>query len=206
MRQEDDKTIVDPENLVAASTNVYEVIEKTPGLFVDQDGNIYISSLTPAAVQINGRDMKMSAADVATLLKTLPPNAILSIEIVRSPSAKYDAASTGGIVNVVLKKGVKIGTTGSINAGIQQGKYNNQFIGFNLNNNNGKKSSFINLNYSRRINRPSYQDLNPFEYRVDELTYRTGNPFLKPRYTNRIKLTNTFKSKLTTSVSNPAAP
>ncbi len=46
MRQEDDKTIVDPENLVAASTNGYEVIEKTPGLFVDQDGNIYISSLT----------------------------------------------------------------------------------------------------------------------------------------------------------------
>ena len=63
------------------------------------------------------------------------------------------------------------------------------------------KNNALNLNYSRRINRPSYQDLNPFEYRVDELTYRTGNPFLKPRYTNRIKLTNSFKSKLTTSVS-----
>ena len=150
MRQEDDKTIIDPENLVAASTNVYEVIEKTPGLFVDQDGNIYISSLTPAAIQINGRDMKMSAADVATLLKSLPPSSILKIEIVRTPSAKYDAASTGGIVNVVLKKGVKIGMTGSVNGGLQQGTYGNQFVGFNLNNNNGKRSSFINLNYSRR--------------------------------------------------------
>ena len=50
MTQEDDKTIIDPENLVAASTNGYEVIEKTPGLFVDQDGNIYISSLRPAAI------------------------------------------------------------------------------------------------------------------------------------------------------------
>jgi iron complex outermembrane recepter protein len=150
MKQEDDKLIVDPENLVASSTSGYEVIEKTPGLFVDQDGNIYISSLTPATVQINGRDMKMSAADVATMLKSLPPNSISQIEIVRTPSAKYDATSTGGIVNVVLKKGVKIGMTGSVNAGAQQGNYGNQFIGFNLNNNDGRKSSFINLNYSHR--------------------------------------------------------
>ena len=48
MRQEDDKTIVDPEALAATSTSGYEVIEKTPGLFVDQDGNIYISSMSPA--------------------------------------------------------------------------------------------------------------------------------------------------------------
>lgn len=150
MRQEDDKTIVEPENLVASSTSGYEVIEKTPGLFVDQDGNIYISSLTPATVQINGRDMKMSAADVATMLKSLPPNAIAKIEIVRTPSAKYDANSSGGIVNVVLKKGVKIGMTGSINAGIQQGTYGNQFTGFTLNNNDGKKTSSVNINYSRR--------------------------------------------------------
>lgn len=150
MKMEDDKLIVDPENLVEASTSGYEVIEKTPGLFVDQDGNIYISSLTPATVQINGRDMKMSAADVATMLKSLPPNSISKIEIIKTPSAKYDASGSGGIVNVVLKKGVKIGLTGSVNGGLQQGVYGNQFIGFNLSNNDGKKSSYINLNYSRR--------------------------------------------------------
>jgi hypothetical protein len=156
MRQEDDKTIIEPESLAAASTSGYEVIEKTPGLFVDQDGNIYISSLTPATVQINGREMKMSSSDVATLLKSLPPDAISKIEIVRTPSAKYDASSSGGIVNVVLKKGFKIGTTGSINTGMQQGTYGNQFIGFNLNNNVGKKSSYINLNVS---NRNSYEKI-----------------------------------------------
>ena len=156
MRQEDDKTIIETENLAAASTSGYEVIEKTPGLFVDQDGNIYISSLTPASIQINGREMKMSASDVATLLKSLPPDAISKIEIVRTPSAKYDASSSGGIVNVVLKKGFKIGMTGSINTGMQQGTYGNQFIGFNLNNNVGKKSSYINLNVS---NRNSYEKI-----------------------------------------------
>ncbi|HEX7903752.1 MAG TPA: outer membrane beta-barrel family protein [Chitinophagaceae bacterium] len=150
IRQEDDKTIVDPENLVASSTSGYEVLEKTPGLFVDQDGNVYISSMTPATVYINGREMKMSAADIATMLKSLPPNTIEKIEILRTPSSKYDASSSGGIVNVVLKKGVKIGTTGSVNSGMQQGKYGNQFAGFNINNNNGERSSFLNLNYSHR--------------------------------------------------------
>ena len=84
---------------------------------------------------------------MATMLKSLPPNAIDRIEIVRTPSAKYDATGSGGIVNVVLKKGVKIGMTGSVNAGWQQGVYGNQFTGFNLNNNDGKKTSYINLNY-----------------------------------------------------------
>ncbi|HVT85944.1 MAG TPA: TonB-dependent receptor [Chitinophagaceae bacterium] len=150
MRQEDDKTVVDPENLVTMSTSGYEVLEKTPGLFIDQDGNIYISSMTPATVYINGRDMKMSAADMATLLKNLPPDAISKIEILRTPSSKYDASSSGGIVNVVLKRGIKIGKTGSINTGMQQGTYGNQFIGFNLNNNDGKRNSYINLSYSSR--------------------------------------------------------
>jgi iron complex outermembrane receptor protein len=150
VRQEDDKTIIDPEALVATSTSGYEVIEKTPGLFVDQDGNIYISSMTPAQIYINGREMKMSAADVATMLKSLPPNSIDKIEIMRTPSAKYDASGTGGIVNVVLKKGVKLGMTGSITAGMQQGNYGNQFAGFNLNNNDGKKNSFLNINIAHR--------------------------------------------------------
>lgn len=150
MRQEDDKTIVDPESLAATSTSGYEVIEKTPGLFVDQDGNIYINSLSPAAIYINGREMKMSTADIASMLKSLPPNSIDRIEILKTPSAKYDASGTGGIVNVVLKKGVKPGMTGSVNAGWQQGVYGNKFLGFNLNNNNGRKATYFNLNYNNR--------------------------------------------------------
>ena len=153
IKQEDDKTIVDLEPLAAASTNAYEILEKTPGIFVDQDGNVYISSTTPAAVYINGREMKMSTSDIATMLKNLPPNAVSKIEILRTPSAKYDASgTTGGIINIVLKKGVKLGMTGSVTAGLQQGDYGNQFLSFNLNNNNGRRSSFINLNYNRRNN------------------------------------------------------
>jgi hypothetical protein len=152
MRQEEDKIIVDPEPIAAASTNAYEILEKTPGIFVDQDGNVYISSLTPAIVYINGREIKMSAADIATMLKNLPPNSISKIEILRTPSAKYDASGSGGIVNIVLKKGVKLGMTGSITAGAQQGFYGNQFLSFNLNNSDEKKTFYINLNYSKHNN------------------------------------------------------
>lgn len=150
IRQEDDKTVINPESLAEASTNGYEVLEKTPGIFVDQDGNIYLGSITPATVYINGREMKMSRTDIATMLKSLPPNSIDKIEILRTPSAKYDASGAGGVVNVVLKKGVKIGLTGSLNAGFQQGHYGNQFGGVSIANSNGATSTYLNLNYTRR--------------------------------------------------------
>ncbi len=150
LRQEDDKTIVDTEPLAATSTNVYEIIEKTPGIFLDQDGNVYLNSTTPATVYINGREQKMSAADIATILKSLPPNSVESIEIMRTPSAKYDASGSGGVVNIVLKKGVKIGLTGSLNAGANQGRFGSQFAGFNVSNVDGGRSSYLNLSYNRR--------------------------------------------------------
>ena len=147
IRQEDDKSVVDPEALAASSTNAYETVEKVPGVFIDQDGNIYLNGLSPAGVQINGRDLKMSAADIAILLKSLPPNAIQKIELIRTPSAKYDASGGGGLVNIILMKGVKIGINGSVNTGFSQGVYGNQYLGFNLNNNNDKLSSYVNAQY-----------------------------------------------------------
>lgn len=156
MRQEDDKTVIDPQVLVESSTNGYEILEKTPGLFIDQDGNIYISSTTPATVYINGRQMKLSAADIASLLKSLPPNSIEKIEILRTPSSKYEASSSGGVVNVVLKKGVKIGLTGQVYAGAQQGRYGNQYIGGNISNNNGATTIYLNAGIN---NRNYYEEL-----------------------------------------------
>lgn len=148
--QEDDKMIIDPEPLAASSMSTLEVLEKTPGLFVDQDGNIFLNSASPAIVYINGREQKMSAQDIASILRSLPPGNIQKIEVLRTPSAKYDAASSGGIVNVVLKKGVKIGQNGSINSSTNQGNFGNQSAGFNLNNGGENQSSYLNLNYLKR--------------------------------------------------------
>lgn len=52
------------------------------------------------------------------------------------------------------------------------------------------------LTYSRRIDRPAYQDLNPFEFKLDEYTFQKGNINLRPQYTNSFGITHTYKSKL----------
>lgn len=148
MRQDGDMTVVDPEQLVPASTSGYEVLEKTPGIIADQDGNFYLSSSTAATIYVNGRDMKMSSADVAAMLRALPPNSIQRIEILRTPSAKYDASGAGGIINIVLKKGIKLGLMGGVYAGLQQGAYGNQYIGANVSYGNGDWSTYVNLNVS----------------------------------------------------------
>ncbi|APY09329.1 TonB-dependent receptor [Winogradskyella sp. J14-2] len=57
------------------------------------------------------------------------------------------------------------------------------------------------LIYSKRIQRPNYQSLNPFQYRIDELSFRQGNPFLQPQYTDNLKLSHTYNYRLTTSLS-----
>ncbi len=63
-----------------------------------------------------------------------------------------------------------------------------------------QKNSF-NLSYSRRINRPSYQDLNPFESRLDELTFEKGNVNLRPEYTNNFQIRHAFNYSLNTTLS-----
>ncbi len=66
---------------------------------------------------------------------------------------------------------------------------------------NPSKKHSLNLSYSRRINRPSYQDLNPFQNRLDELTFEQGNPFLKPEYVNNIQFRHTFNYRFNTTLS-----
>src|SRR5690606_8527377 len=66
---------------------------------------------------------------------------------------------------------------------------------YNLNDKNA-----LQLTYSRRINRPNYSSLNPFEFQLDELTYEKGNPFLTPEYTNKLQVSHTWNHSITTSL------
>lgn len=56
------------------------------------------------------------------------------------------------------------------------------------------------LNYSRRVDRPNYQTLNPFEFKLDELSFEKGNPFINPQYSNSYGLTHTFGGTLSTTL------
>jgi hypothetical protein len=56
------------------------------------------------------------------------------------------------------------------------------------------------LNYGRRIDRPAYQDLNPFLFFLDQYTYQAGNPYLQPQYTNNVEVAHTYRHFLTTTL------
>ncbi len=147
IEQEDDKMIVDAEQLAVSSINGFDVLKKTPSILVDNNGNVYLSGTSAATIYINGREQKMSSADLASMLKSLPARAIQKIEIIRIPSAKYDASNAGGAVNIILKKGLKIGTTGSFDLCLSQGRYGDQTFGLSLNNNTDSRSTYFSLNH-----------------------------------------------------------
>lgn len=65
---------------------------------------------------------------------------------------------------------------------------------------NASKDNQFGISYGRRIDRPSYQNLNPFMFFIDKFTYGAGNPFLKPQYSNNFELTHIFKGMLTTTL------
>lgn len=56
------------------------------------------------------------------------------------------------------------------------------------------------LNYGRRIDRPAYQDLNPFLFFLDQYTYQAGNPYLQPQFTHNVELTHTYAGFLSTTL------
>lgn len=78
--------------------------------------------------------------------------------------------------------------------------YTNYFPSTGLTYNPNQNNAWV-INYSKRIERPSYQSLNPFEMQLDELSFSRGNPFLQPQYTDNYKISHTYKYTLTTSLS-----
>ena len=64
-----------------------------------------------------------------------------------------------------------------------------------------KTANQLTLSYSRRIDRPVYKDLNPFEYRINEYAFHKGSTDIRPQYTNTFSLTHTYKFRLNTTLS-----
>jgi hypothetical protein len=129
-----DKTIVNVENsAMAAGNTTMEVLERAPGVIVDKDGNISLRGKSGARIMIDGKISYLTGADLANYLKNLPADQISQLEIMANPSSRYDAAGTGGIINIKLKKNSNIGLNGSANATLAQGIYLRESMGVNLN-------------------------------------------------------------------------
>ena len=149
---EPDKTIVNVEGTVMAEgANALDVLGRSPGVFITTDGSINLNGRTGVTVMINDRPMYMSAADLTSFLRSMPADNIKSIEVMTSPSARFDAEGAAGVINIQLKKNTVDGVFGNVMLG---GRYNGKAApnaGVTLNVKKGKWTSNGTVNYNEDV-------------------------------------------------------
>lgn len=146
-----DKLVVNVEaSITAAGSSAFEILERSPGITVDQNDNISMKGKSGVIIMIDGRVTPMSGADLANMLRGMPANSIEKIELITNPSARYDAAGTAGIINIRMKKDQRVGANGTLTAGAGWGKYWRHNEGASFNYRNKKVNVFGNYNFSDR--------------------------------------------------------
>ncbi|MBO9673559.1 MAG: TonB-dependent receptor [Sphingobacteriaceae bacterium] len=134
---------------VMTGSTALEVLQKAPGVTVDQNDKISMMGKQGVLIQLDGKQTYMSSADVANLLRNMQSSDIESIELITNPSSKYDAAGNSGIINIKTKKNKNGGTNGSINGSLGYGKNLRGNAGINLNHRTQKLNLFGNYSYGK---------------------------------------------------------
>ncbi len=117
-----DKTIFNVENSInATGSNALELLQKSPGIQVDNNENISMKGKTGVRIYVDGKMTQLGSQDLAAYLKSINSNDVEAIEMISNPSARYDASGNAGIINIRLKKNKRYGTNGSVNMGLVQG-------------------------------------------------------------------------------------
>lgn len=148
-----DRIVVNVENsIVSAGSSALDVLERSPGVTVDQNDAISLRGRAGVIIMIDGKPTPMSGADLANYLRGLPSNAIERIDIITNPSAKYDAAGNSGIIDIRMKKDQRLGANGTLTAGYGQGVYPKTNAGTTFNYRNKTVNVFGNYNYAYREN------------------------------------------------------
>lgn len=144
-----DRLVVNVEgSSVAAGSTALEVLQKAPGVTVDQNDNIAMQGKQGVLVMLDGKQTYMSNADVANLLKGMPSSQIESIELITNPSARYDASGNSGIINIKTRKSRNAGTNGTFTAGAGLGENHRTNAGLMLNHRNNNVNIYGSYNYA----------------------------------------------------------
>ena len=128
-----DKKVVNvSQDVTAAGGTAADVLENTPSVEVDIEGNVTMRGSSSFTVLINGRPSILEGSDA---LQQLPASSIENIEIITNPSAKYVPDGTAGIINVVLKKKIEKGFSGLVNlsAGMNNKYRSNLLFNYRVN-------------------------------------------------------------------------
>nr|WP_315028991.1 TonB-dependent receptor [uncultured Chryseobacterium sp.] len=186
IERQDGKMIMNVENSIASTGNsAFEVLEKAPGINIDNNDNISLRGKGNLLIQIDGKNTPMTGSDLANYLKGMPSSNIEKIEFITNPSSKYDAAGSS-IINIKLKKEQRKGTNGSISTSIGTGKYVKNNNSFSINHRTKKINIFGNYSFAyREAYNGLVLDRNFYENNVFKKAYVQDN-YLKFRFNNHI--------------------
>ena len=123
-----------------------DVLDNVPSVDVDPDGVVSLRGSENVRILIDGKPSALVGLSGADALKQLPSDAIERVEVITSPSARYDSEGTAGILNIILRKGKASGFNGSVNVTVGDPK--NYQAGVNLNMRSEKVNIFSNFGYN----------------------------------------------------------
>ena len=136
------------QDLTVKGGNAGDVLDNIPSVSVDLEGNILLRGNDAARILINGKPSSLVGID-SKFLQQLPSDAIEKVEVITSPSARYEAQGSGGIINIILRKNKKLGLNGSLSSNI--GYPERTGLSSNLNYRNGKINFFNSSGFSDRF-------------------------------------------------------
>ena len=107
VEQSDDKIVFNVEDDPTNKTETaIDILRKTPFITVDGEDNIKVNGKSNFKVLLNGRETSMFARNIKEALRGFPGALISKIEVITTPSAKYDGEGIGGLINIITKKKV----------------------------------------------------------------------------------------------------
>lgn len=139
-----DKTIVNvAASITATGSTLMEILEKSPGITVDRNGEISLKGKRGVMVMIDGKPAILAGSDLNNLLNGMSASQVEQIEIMDNPSAKYEAAGNAGVVNIITRKNQLKGFNGNLNLSSGQGRYNKTFNSVSFNYYKGRLNFYL---------------------------------------------------------------
>ena len=178
---ETDKLVYTPsEDILATGGSAEDVLNEVPMVLVDQDGAVSLKGSSNVKILVNGRENRIGEG--GNDVDDIPADQIEQVEVITSPSAKYDPEGMAGIINIILKKNSDIGFNAEVKVFSENNKNHgfNEMGGISLNGNYKKNKYNLYGSYSNKIR---YRDREG--YRKSITTY-TDSMNMLPDLTDEI--------------------